>query len=462
MKRVLPPRLFTPSYSVEDIEAALLTFLTRKTGLPQSEVRPQRKLSALGLTRQDLRLLKLPKDFPQDATVRDLVVHLYLMRVEEGQKRNKHLMLRGGRGSFKPKAEDEVPLPTLPSKKKQRQWADFLAPLAARTQSPASHARAQARKQQKEAKPAELEEAILQGLIVYGGETALRFPEGGRALPDSLYIPHDPTPLIEAGVPAQAAKLLSRQLGGREVIQQPPAEPEDWLDLVLGGFPVVQSDVPKRGHYVDLSEPGSLNKLLGPARKARSFLSRARKARRDQLVPVQVSIDGRIIPPRLDVRDALLRRQDRGFRQLTLVFPGGPTVVLPYSFLTSLSLRLRSPDYHSLRGFSLDELPAVAARRLTSPRRSNMPRKKKARKNPTKKLTRAQILAGFGGKAAMNRAKKNTSKKRRAKSNTSKKVVVGLFPAKCVICGRSTKGMKIHQVGRGPRGGKQMAHVNCG
>jgi hypothetical protein len=39
--------------------------------------------------------------------------------------------------------------------------------------------------------------------------------------------------------------------------------------------------------------------------------------------------------------------------------------------------------------------------------------------------------------------------------------MIGRFPSPCKRCGQSMKGHPIVQVGRGPRGGKQMAHVNC-
>ena len=46
--------------------------------------------------------------------------------------------------------------------------------------------------------------------------------------------------------------------------------------------------------------------------------------------------------------------------------------------------------------------------------------------------------------------------------NPANGVTVGRFPSPCSVCGESMKGQEIHQIGVGPRGGKQMAHVHCG
>ena len=112
------------------------------------------------------------------------------------------------------------------------------------------------------------------------------------------------------------------------------------------------------------------------------------------------------------------------------------------------------------------------------------------RRNPSKKkskkaLTSKQISAGFGGRDAM---LKNNPKRRpywprhseyeqalgpygpvgstpsapNRRNPKSKGTMIGRFPSPCKKCGESMKGHEIHQVGVGPRGGKQMAHVNCG
>jgi hypothetical protein len=65
----------------------------------------------------------------------------------------------------------------------------------------------------------------------------------------------------------------------------------------------------------------------------------------------------------------------------------------------------------------------------------------------------SQVQGPYGASSPISPARRNP---------IGGKTLIGRFPSPCKNCGASMKNAEIHQVGIGPRGGKQMAHVNCG
>ena len=114
-----------------------------------------------------------------------------------------------------------------------------------------------------------------------------------------------------------------------------------------------------------------------------------------------------------------------------------------YSDAGHLSNSQKAMDLHHSKGISLKAAWAQVKGRAAANPRVTWPRDTQW----------SEVLGAYGHGMS-------SPVNRRNPRNSS--VMIGRFPSACPNCGGSMKGAEIHQIGVGPKGGKTMAHVNCG
>ena len=423
---------FNPSYEVEGASVAALADLfaaieavsgdpvdgpsstLRKEAIEAGEVDEVLRAAGLpGLRGSDPGLLlDVPLSVLVDAAAQD-PKEAYLARVAACEalrgdpdafeaarcKRQAHVMIPGGRDRFR--GPSTVPLMTPESQKRLK---DDLPYYDARTQSASLRRRMEetragrgSSKDQVRAYAGE----IAAGLEAYRAEA-----EQGGFLP----IPKDPAVLIAAGVPPQAARLLSRARGGKALGLQ-EVHLADALTRLFGGAELMTS---RREAWLDVPKSFKLSKLRKPLRRPRKgeedktagLRALLREAHRGggRLAVVEVKVGSRSVSP--SALGAVVDELSEAARPqpLTLSFqiPGREgqveSIKLQHSVLARREGGLFRPDYTTLRGFTLQELPLVLARKTlkprkkrrgrqdtpfkTNPSRKSMARRRKSRRNP--------------------------------------------------------------------------------
>jgi len=444
---------FSPSYRgpAQDPTAVLQAFIEDLIGLPAARQMPSMKLDAdLQLEEEDIESLLGPRTnvdvslLLAQGTLGDLVRLVqpsdsraaYEARLSDcdrilredgeeawraaGCKRDGHLMLPRGRMSFTGPGER---FPVGPATKQR--WKDEEPPLGARTQSPEAHAFAQARKGRLGLLAGEIE----QGLIAYAMSSGQ--PAG---LPIAL--PPRPGPLVAAGVPPAAAKLLLKPRQGthvRAVARKKPASDLNERLLAIFGLVPLQvnheiAGVPQ-GTYFDLSgrdlrrvrstelhrrsQPGVKDSIVdlmvqlrGPKRPKKA----RRPTTRQRLYVWKVQVDytdGRKkeIPLRSQhgfwtALDAATRNRNDWTLVIDLGDKASPrTLRLQHSVFSGPTGAAVLPDYTTLRGLALPELALALAQRLVAPRKRRRGRRQdplSAKTNPVSTYTlTAEMTAGM-------------------------------------------------------------------
>ncbi|MAH47890.1 hypothetical protein CMI37_18860 [Candidatus Pacearchaeota archaeon] len=305
-----------------------------------------------------------------------------------GCKREQHLMLPKGRLGFKSKGRKKSDWKRHDkTKRTEERWTRDLPYLDARTQGPAAVDAA------KERSLEGMEERIREGLKSWG-RTFGRLAQA----PDVLRIPVNPDKLIAAGVPKRAAKILSHALGGESVpLRHPRSSMLGRVSRILGGAPLVfpTDDWKEAEPFFSLTGV-SLRSVRGEeARGVRAFIGQWKKRGRLPLLGAAFRQGGRVIPLELESRqDFQARLEGLGPGESVLLVLGTSEdhvqLELQHSVLVGPQGSGPLPDYTTLRGFSLEELPAILARKVISPRRKRKGRRAqplKAKKNPVATLT---------------------------------------------------------------------------
>ncbi len=265
----------------------------------------------------------------------------------------------------------------------EARWIGEGPPLNARTQSPNVYGKGMTRTQ---VRIDELTQEIRAGLLRFA-------PEADGIL--TVVIPLQPYLLLQAGVPKAAATLLVRKLGGRQVWMHPQAErlsARARFKKLFAGADITFPPPNRDTAVLDLGE-ADLRRLSGRLRDFLPSLLALRRKNPMQLILSMTSTDlrGTVTPliPNHSEEDLELDLEEavQGPGQVTLVLgtPGDLlTLKLQHSKLRPRVERDQEPDYTTLQGFSLLELPAVLAQKVVSGRRKRRGRKRgpSTRQNP--------------------------------------------------------------------------------
>ena len=357
-------------------------------------------------------------DLPLGASAVPLERDLYLARVATCEalkddpdayeaarcKRRAHVMIPGGRERF----YKTGPYPKQDATTRKR-LDDDLPFFDARTQS----ARLREKMRGAPTPVPVMTAAIEAGLNRWLVESGL---EGSTY----VNIPSSIGPLVAAGVPEAAARLLVRKQRGKNIPVEAEKPPITALITSLLGGAVLRSD--EKGAWFDLSDPTfKLSKLRGEGKALKPLLEEAKWGKGWEKKTEWKKEKGKPAYPKVLISSAqigrtpvkLLSKLGEALKKLsakkspqTLILklrvPGTGGMTADFELQHSVLARREGasirPDYTTLQGLTLRELPYVLSRKVLSPRkkrkgrqttplktnpsRKPMARRKKTRRNP--------------------------------------------------------------------------------
>jgi hypothetical protein len=394
-------RDFNPSYDVAEVFLDdLLAAVGKAVQEDPRDLSPQDTLKSLGIAKKEIPGILKSAGLPglgdvdltwltTKGTLKDLLLSvgeqdLYLAHsaycekhqndpkkfAQAGCKRKGHLPIPRGRQGFK----QEGPIPGMDARSKERLEKN-LPFYAARTQSASLRERMSATERKAERMTWEIEAGLGEWLR-QSGET------------DYVTLPRRAEALVAVGVPEEVAVVIVRHLGGVSipVVKRRTTDipVTSLLTSLMGGAPIQSQE--GRTWFDVTSSSFSLRNLRGPARDLKPIIKAARSkggGGRLFIRSFQAGPRGDAVPP-----GDLTRLDD-------LVSKGGPLKAFLYtrggdqaelevwhSILKDRRGAAKRPDYTTLRGFSLQELPFILSNKVYKPRRKRKGRQHKAQNNP--------------------------------------------------------------------------------